>query len=160
MEGVKRRVGLVATGGFLLAGIAVSGVVVAGPVVAGAETSGGVQARLVHTANSFVPAYPVSNIKGQGRTAKYKPDALSVTEDTSGGNCGESGPPTSFGIANTGTKTAHITLNGGLLGNIPAGQSGTVCLYGGAAGDSLTFGLGNKAGTVEFAAKLTVTTTD
>ena len=143
---------LVAAGSFALAG----GALAATP--AGAAT--GVHARLVHSTNAFSPSYPTSKIKGQGSTAKYKPSALTVAEDTSGQNCGEASPPASFAIKNTGTKAAFITLEGTPFGKLPPGQTGTICAYGGGPGATATFGLSNKKGTVSYAATLTITTSD
>ena len=146
------RVVLVAAGSIALAGGAVAA------VPAGAAT--GVHARLVQSSHGFPPSYPTSKIKGQGSTAKYKPTALTAAEDTSGGNCTESTPPVSFAIKNTGTKAAYVTFGGTLAGKLPAGDTGTVCVYGGSAGDQLIVGLSNKTGTVNYAATLTVTTSD
>ncbi len=115
---------------------------------------------VVHATHGFPPSYPTSKIKGQGSTAKFKPSALTVAEDTSGGNCAETGAPVSFVLKNTGTASAFVTFNGGPLGKLPAGQTGTVCLYGGAAGDQATVGLSNKKGTVTYNATLTLTASD
>jgi hypothetical protein len=148
------RVALVAAGSIALAG----GAIAAAP--AGAASGGGVHARVVHASHGFPPAYPTSKIKGQGSTAKFKPNALTVAEDLSGGNCAETGAPVSFALKNTGTAAAYVTFNGGPLGKLPAGQTGTVCLYGGAEGDQATVGLTNKKGTVTYAATLTLTASD
>jgi hypothetical protein len=147
------RVALVAAGSIALAG----GVVAAVP--AGAASSG-VHAAVVHASHGFPASYPTSKIKGQGSTAKFKPSALTVAEDTSGKNCAEKHAPVSFALANTGKAAAYVTFNGGALGKLPAGKTGTVCLYGGAQGDQATVGLTNKAGTTTYAATLTLTASD
>ena len=152
MGRLMNGVALVAAGGFALAG----GALAAAP--AGAAT--GVHARVVQSTHGFSPTYPTSKIKGQGSTAKYKPSALTAAEDTSGGNCGETSPPPSFAIKNTGTKAAFITFEGSPIGKLPSGQTGTICVYGGGPGATGTFGLSNKKDTVNYAATLTITTSD
>jgi hypothetical protein len=108
----------------------------------------------------FKSSVPKSKIVGQGATAVFKPTALNVTEDTSGGDCAESGAPTSFELVNTGTATAYVTFNGSVLGGLPAGKKGGVCVYGGAAGDQATIGLVNKKDTKTYKSTLTITLTD
>ncbi len=149
------RVALVAAGG----GIALAGgAVAAGP--AGAATTGGVHATVVHSSQGFLPTFPTSKIKGQGSTAFYKPSALTVAEDTSGGACLETSPPVSFVIKNTGTKAAHVTVSGSPFFKLPAGQAEDICVSGGVAGDQATFGLTNGKGTVTYTATLTITASD
>lgn len=129
-------------------------------VPAGAATSARVHVRAVDSRQAVPAAYPTSDIKGQGSTAIFKPSALTVSEDTSGGNCGESDPPISFVIKNTGTKSAYLTLGSFALGKIPAGAKDPVCIAGGGAGSTATFGLSNKANTVRYRATLKVTASD
>ncbi len=149
------RVALVAAGSIALAGGAIASV----PACA---ASPGLHAVARAAASSHVvPATtPSSKIKGQGSTAKYKPTALTVAEDTSGGNCGESTPPVSFTIKNTGTKSAYVTFEGSPAFKLPKGQTEDICLYGGSAGDQATLGLSNKTNTVTYASTLTITASD
>jgi hypothetical protein len=151
---INRVALVVAGGGIALAG----GAVAAGP--AGAATAGGVHATVVHSSQGFLPTVPTSKIEGQGSTAFFKPPALTVAEDTSGGNCAEPSPPVSFAVKNTGTKAAHVTFEGSPAFKLPAGAKEFVCLYGGGAGASGTFGLTNGKDTVTYAATLTITTSD
>lgn len=127
---------------------------------AGAATSAHLVARGASGSLRFVPGIPTSKIKGEGQTAVYKPSALTVSEDTSGGNCGESTPPASFALKNTGTATAYVTFNGSPLGALPAGQVGTVCVFGGTAGGQATIGLSNKKDRTTFAGTLIITASD
>jgi hypothetical protein len=108
----------------------------------------------------FLPGIPTSKIKGEGKTAVFRPSALTVGEDTSGSNCQESSPPTSFALKNKGTATAYVTFNGEPVGALPAGKTGTLCLYGGNAGSQATVGLSNQKGTKAFPGTLNVTTSD
>jgi hypothetical protein len=146
------RVALVAAGSIALGG----GVVAAVP--AGAAT--GIHARVVHASHGFPASYPTSKIKGQGSTAKFKPNALTVAEDTSGGNCAETNAPVSFALKNTGTAAAYVTFNGSPVGKLPAGDTGTLCLYGGSAGAQATVGLSNKKDTVQYNGTLLITASD
>ena len=88
MRRLNSRVVLAAAGGLALAG--------AMSVPAGAATSAHLVARGASGSLRFSPGIPTSKIKGEGQTAFYKPSALTVSEDTSGGNCGESNPPAAF----------------------------------------------------------------
>jgi hypothetical protein len=84
-------------------------------VVAGAPGSHG-----------FSPTVPPSTIKGEGPTAVYKPSALTVTKDKSGGNCAESSPPASLVLENKGTATTFVTFGGSPLGPLLAGHTVTL----------------------------------
>jgi hypothetical protein len=149
------RVALVAAGSIALAGGAIAS------VPAGAAAPGVHAVARAAASSHVVPATtPSSKIKGQGSTAKYKPTALTVAEDTSGGNCGESTPPVSFTIKNTGTKSAYVTFDGAPGFKLPKGETEDICLYGGTAGDQATLGLSNKADTVTYASTLTITASD
>ncbi len=149
------RVALVAAGSIVLAGGAIAA------VPAGAATPG-VHAVVRAVASShIVPATtPSSKIKGEGSTAKYKPTALTVAEDTSGGACAESTPPVSFTIKNKGTATAYVTFEGSPAFSLPASETEDICVYGGAAGEQATLGLSNKKDTVNYASTLTITLSD
>jgi hypothetical protein len=151
MRKLNSRAVLAAAGGLALAG--------AMSLPAGAATSAHLVTRGASGSLRFSPGIPTSKIKGQGATAVYKPSALTVSEDTSGGNCGESTPPLSFEIKNTGTAKAYVTNNGVPLETIPAHKSWTVCVYGGTAGDQVRLGLSTKNDT-NYAAVLIITTSD
>jgi hypothetical protein len=152
MKKRNSRAVLAAVGGIALAGVM--------SLPAGAATSGHLVAHGASASLRFPAGVPTSKIKGEGRTAIFKPNALTVAEDTSGGNCAESSPPVSFELKNTGTATAFLTFNGSPLGSLPAGQAGTVCLFGGTAGDQATIGLSNKKDTKTFPGTLTITASD
>jgi hypothetical protein len=106
----------------------------------------------------FPPKIPNTNLVGNAAAAKYTPAALKVKEDTSGGNCAESGAPTSFTITNTGTKTAYVTFEGSPVGSLKKGDVGGLCIFGGAKGDTATLGLTNKSGSITYKSVLTITT--
>ncbi len=149
------RVALVAAGSIALAGGAIAS------VPAGAAAPGVHAVARAAASSHVVPATtPSSKIKGEGSTAKYKPTALTVAEDTSGGACAESTPPVSFTIKNKGTATAYVTFEGSPAFKLPKGQTEDICLYGGSAGDQATLGLSNKTNTVTYASTLTITTSD
>jgi hypothetical protein len=153
MRRLNSRVVLAAAGGLALAG--------AMSLPAGAATSAHIVAKEASGSQGFSPAVvPTSKIKGQGPTAFFKPSALTVSEDTSGGNCAESNAPVSFVLKNRGTATAYVTFNGSPFGTIPAGQYGTVCVYGGGAGAHAAFGLSNKRDTKTYTGTLTITTSN
>src|ERR1700722_4112203 len=99
------------------------------------------------------PNIPNSNIVGQGKTAKFVPDHLKY-KDQSTTDCTS---PVSFTITNTGTKTANIYIDGaGPYFTIAAASELELC-GSAAAGTTDTFGLGNAAGTKQYAATLAVT---
>ena len=152
MRRLNCRVVLAAAGGLALAG--------AMSVPAGAATSAHLVAGGASGSLRFSPGIPTSKIKGEGKTAFYKPSALTVSEDTSGGNCVESNPPVSFTIKNTGTATAFVTFQGSPAFSLLKGQTEDVCLYGGSAGDHATMGLSNKKDGVTFPGTLTITTSN
>jgi hypothetical protein len=152
MRMLNNRAVLAAAGGVALAAVM--------SLPAGAATSPHAVLHGASGSKGFSPAVPTSKIKGQGKTAVFKPAALTVAEDTSGGNCAETGAPVSFALKNTGTASAYVTFDGSPLGKLPKGTAGTVCLYGGAAGDQATVGLSNKTGTVTYKATLTITASD
>jgi hypothetical protein len=154
MGRLMSRVALVAAGSVALAG----GVVAAVP--AGAATGGGLHVRAVQSSQGFAGTTPTSKIVGQGSTAIFKPKALTVAEDTSGGGCAETNPPTSFKVKNTGLKSAFVTFEGSPAFKLPAGRTELICLAGGVAGDQATLGLSNKTNTVTYPATLTITTSD
>jgi hypothetical protein len=152
MRKLRSRAVLAAAGGIALAGVM--------SLPAGAATSAHLVAHGASASLRFPAGVPTSKIKGEGKTAVFKPTALTVAEDTSGGNCGESTPPASFELKNTGTATAFLTFDGSPLGSLPAGQAGTVCLFGGSAGAQATIGLSNKKDTKTYAGTLTITASD
>ena len=127
---------------------------------AGAATSAQIVVRGASGSQVFSPTVPTSKIKGEGRTAFFKPSALTAPEDTSGGNCSGTNPPTSFAVKNTGTATAYLTVEGGAFAALLAGRTIDVCMFGSSAGATLTLGLTNKRNTKTFAAILTVTASD
>jgi hypothetical protein len=108
----------------------------------------------------FSPSVPVTKIKGEGKTAVFKPSSLTASEDTTGGDCEESSLYTSFVIKNTGTSAAYLSFDGGAVGSIPARQSTSVCIYGQTAGTQLTLNLSNKKDTKTYSGEVTVTTSD
>ncbi len=152
MRKLNNRMLLAAAGGLALAG--------AMALPAGAATSAHIVFRATSGSQGFSPSVPTSKIKGQGKTAVFKPSALTVGEDTSGGECGESTPPVSFELKNKGTATAYVTFDGNPVGALPAGRAGTVCLYGGSAGSQATVGLSNATDTKTYKGTLTITTSD
>lgn len=107
----------------------------------------------------FKSSTPKAKIIGEGSTATFKPTALSIAEDTSGGECGESTPPVSFTLNNTGTSVAYITFDGTDEGGLAASTKYDICIYGGSAGDTATVGLTNKKGTKTYKSTLTLTFT-
>ncbi len=124
-------------------------------VPAGAAT--GTHVRVVSVSRDAGPqTVPKSKIHGQGSTATYNPTALTVAEDPSGMCTGF----VSFKIRNTGTKNAFITVNGTPFFKLPPASTLAVCASGGSAGDQYTVGLSNKANTVTYASKLTITLSD
>jgi hypothetical protein len=120
-------------------------------------TSARIVARPASGLREFSPSVPVTKIKGEGKTAVFKPSSLTVSEDTSGGDCADYN---SFVIKNTGTSAAYLTFEGGSVGSIPARQSVGVCLYGNGAGAQLTLNLSNKKNTKTYSGEVTVTTSD
>ncbi len=152
MRKLNNRAVLAAAGGVALATVM--------SLPAGAATSPHATVAGASGSLRFSPTVPTSKIKGQGKTAVFKPKALTVSEDTSGGNCSETNPPTSFELKNTGMSTAFLTFDGGALGSIPAGQAVTVCLFGGTTGSQATIGLSNKKDTKTYAGTLTITASD
>ncbi len=142
-----------------LIGLPIAGAVATVP----ASASTGIHVRFVVTTAARPLAHPLavpkSKIEGQGKTATFHPTALTVAEDTSGNDCvGDNF--TSFKLKNTGTATAWVTFNGELLGGLPKGETGGICVYNGAAGDQATVGLTNKADTKTYASTLTITLSD
>jgi hypothetical protein len=121
-------------------------------VPAGATT--GVHFRIMGVYN-VRPDQPNSNIVGQGSTAKFKPKKLTSAEDTSGNMC----DPfiAEMSITNTGTKTAYITYAGAPFFKLKKGTGTDICWYGGQAGDVVVLNLSNKANTITYAGKLTIT---
>jgi len=117
-------------------------------------------ARAASGAQDFSPSVPVTKIKGEGKTAVFKPSSLRVSEDTTGGECEESPMFTSFVIKNTGTSTAYLTFDGGTVGSIPARQSAPLCITDQTAGTQLTLNLSNKKNTRTYSGEVTVTTSD
>ena len=95
-------------------------------VPAGAST-GGAQFRIVgvHNVTSQVTQSKSqnSNIVGNTKKAIFSPNALTVLEDTSGGDCAESKPPVDFTITNTGSKTEYVTFRGSPNFSIKKGKS-------------------------------------
>jgi hypothetical protein len=112
-------------------------------------------------ANVRVVAVPFNSstakakIVGEGKTAVYNPTALTVPEDTTGGDCNDGF--TSFKMKNTGTATAYITVNNTPFFPLAAGGTAGLCIDGGQPGDQETFGLANKKGTKFFSASLLIT---
>jgi hypothetical protein len=149
---LNNRLVLAAAGGVALAG-AIS-------LPAGAAPSAHIVARAASGSQAFAPAIPTSKIKGQGSTAVFKPSTLTVTEDTSGGACSETNPPTSFMVKNTGTATAFVTFGGAPAFALPKATTEIICLSGGAAGSKAQLGLANKKDTKTYAGKLKITTSD
>lgn len=98
---------------------------------------------------------PKAKIVGEGKTAVYKPTALSVEEDTSGGDCNDGF--TSFTLKNTGTATAYITIDEQPFFPLSAGSKAGICIDGGQAGESETFGLTNKKDTKDYSSTLEIT---
>jgi hypothetical protein len=132
-------------------------------VPAGAST-GGAQFRIVgvHSVTSQVTQSKSqnSNIVGNTKKAIFSPNALTVLEDTSGGDCAESKPPVDFTITNTGSKTEYVTFRGSPNFSIKKGKVEDICIYGVGAGGQVQFGLTNKKDTKTYAAILTVTLSD
>ncbi len=154
--------------GKLAAGVTLPLAIVAvGPSIAtAAPASGkvsGSPARIVAGAafgsQAFSPSVPVTKIKGEGKTAVFKPSSFTVSEDTTG-DCEESPMFASFIIKNTGTSTAYLTFEGGSVGSISKGQSTPVCITGQTAGTQLTLNLSNKKNTKTYSGEVTVTTSD
>jgi hypothetical protein len=108
----------------------------------------------------FSPSVPVTKIKGEGKTAVFKPSSLTVSEDTTGGECEESPMFASFVIKNTGTSTAYLAFDGSAVGSVPSHQSVPVCIAGQSAGTQLTLNLSNKKDTKTYSGEVTVTTSD
>jgi hypothetical protein len=117
-------------------------------------------ARAASGSQNFSPSVPVTKIKGQGRTAIFKPSSLTASEDTTGGECEESPMFTSFVIKNTGTSTAFLAFDGTAVGSIRSRQSVPVCIAGQSAGTQLTLNLSNKKTTKTYSGEITVTTSD
>ena len=117
-------------------------------------------ARAASGSQEFSPSAPVTKIKGEGKTAVFKPSSLTVSEDTTGGDCEESSLYVSFVIKNTGTSTAYLAFEGSSVGSIPARQSVPVCITGEGAGAQLTLNLSNKKNTKTYSGEVTATTSD
>lgn len=136
------------------------------PVIAGTATAAGASTKphvkLSASGGSAKVVYtfagPKSKIVGEGKTAVYKPDALSVAEDTSGNMCSPFIEEAEF--KNTGTATAYLTIDGSYAATLSAGAHTFICSYGGTAGDQLTIGLSNKTGTKLYAGTLLITFSD
>lgn len=152
MKTLDSRAALAAAAGLALAGVM--------SLPAGAATGGHVVARAATGSQAFSTAIPSSKIKGEGKTAVFKPSALTVSEDTSGGNCGETNPPTSLTIKNTGTATAFVTFDGSPEFSLPKGEVESICLYGGSKGATATLGLTNKKDTKSYSGELALTASD
>ncbi len=152
MRKLNNRAVLAAAGGVALATVM--------SLPAGAATSPHFVVTGASGAHGFSPAIPTSKIKGQGKTAVFKPKALTISEDTSGGNCTESNPPTSFEIKNTGTATAFVTFGGSPFFSLPKSETELICVSGGSAGSTATLGLSNKKNTKTYPATLTITASD
>jgi hypothetical protein len=127
-------------------------------VPAGAST--GVHFRVVGSHALVHPLQPNTNIVGNTSAAVFSPKKLSAAEGTSA-QC-NSNPQglTSFTVTNTGTKTAYVTYNGAVIFSLKKSLEEDICISGGAAGDKLTLGLSNKAGTTAYKGKLKITLTD
>jgi hypothetical protein len=123
-------------------------------------TPASIVARAASGSQDFSPSVPVTKIKGEGKTAVFKPSSLTVSEDTSGGECEESPMFTSFVIKNTGTSKAYLSFDGSAIGSIPARQSVPVCVTGQSAGTQLTLNLSNKKNTKTYSGEVTLTTSD
>jgi hypothetical protein len=134
------------------AAIAVPGLIGFSALPAGAAT---------RAVNVRVVAVPLNSstakakIVGEGKTAVYNPTALSVPEDTTGGDCQDGF--TSFKIKNTGTADAYVTVNNNPFFPLAAGATAGICIDGGQPGDQETFGLANKKGTKFYSASLLIT---
>ena len=152
MGRLQNRAALAALGGFALAG--------AMSIPAGAATGVHVVAGTAAGSQVFSSAVPTTKIKGEGSTATFKPSALTVGEDTSGGDCDETPLPTSFVIKNTGTATAYLDLGGAKPVPLPKAENLDVCVSGGTAGSTATLTMSNKKGTKVYAAKLKITASD
>jgi hypothetical protein len=126
----------------------------------GSATPAHVVATAASGSQGFPASVPVTKIKGEGKTAIFRPSSLTVSEDTTGANCEEPMPPSSFVIKNTGTATAYVTVEGSLVSSIPKGQTAPVCVAGGTAGLQVTLNLSNKKNTKTYSGELTVTTSD
>jgi len=146
------RAALVAAVGMALAG--------ALAVPAGASTRASAHIVATRAQSSFLAKTPKDKIVGQGKKAVYSPTALTAAEDISGGACGETTPPKSFTLRNTGTAAANVTYEGAVVFSLPAGDTEDLCISGGAAGDTLVLGLSNASGSKTYASTLTVTTSD
>ena len=101
---------------------------------------------------------PKAKIVGEGKTAVFKPTALTVAEDTSGNDCLPIVAEAK--ITNKGTATAYVTFEGSPIFLVPSKQSEFVCSYGYGAGAKLVLGLSNKKDTKTYSSTLTLTTSD
>lgn len=138
------------------------------PVIAGAATTAGASTKagieLSSSGGSASPkttfdfSGPKSKILGSGKTAVFKPTAITMAEDTSGNNC------TPFiseaELANKGTGTAYVTLDGSPFVTLTAHTHTFICAYGYGAGTEFNVGLSNKKDTKAYSAALTITTSD
>jgi hypothetical protein len=138
--------------------------VVAGVIVPAGQSGAATSLHAVLSTKAGPDVTPNSTIKGKGKKAKYKPTALTFAEGTET-SCGASTPFTSFTITNPGKKPQYITVETGpstysAFGTLPGKTIGEVCLYGGSAGDTITFGLSNPTGSVNYKSHLVGTASD
>ena len=93
---------------------------------AGASTKAAAVGFQVSKASAFAYASPdfsgpKAKIVGEGKTAVYKPTALTMAEDTSGGDCNPF--VSNAKIVNKGSETAYVTFDGSPFGRV----AGTYC---------------------------------
>jgi hypothetical protein len=139
------------------------------PIVAGAATTAAASTNApgIRTSSSgasasprvvFAFAGPKSKIVGQGATAKYKPTAFTMAEDTSGNDCSPFLDEAE--LANKGTQNAYITIDGSPFTTLAAHSKTFICAYGYGGGTQFTLNLTNKKGTKVYSSTLTITTSD
>jgi hypothetical protein len=138
--------------------------VVGGIIVPAGQSGAATSIHAVLSTKAGPDVTPNSTIKGKGKKAKYKPTALTFAEGTST-SCSASTPFTSLTITNPGKASQYITVETGpgtysAFGTLPGKTVGAVCLYGGAAGDTIVFGLSNSTGSVNYKSHLTGTASD
>jgi len=147
-----------------LAVVSLVGMPIVGAIIVPAGQSGAATAiHAVLSTKAGPDATPNSTIKGKGKKSKYKPTALTFAEGTST-TCSND-TFTSLTITNSGKATQYVTVETSprtyaAFGSLPGKSVGAVCLYGGSAGDTITFGLSNSSGSVNYKSHLTGTASD
>jgi len=149
MRQLMKRMAVMSLIGLPIVGIAVP---------AGASTSTHNVQFVVAKASTHPDKVLNSKIVGNGKVAVYKPDTLTVPEDTTGGNC-RSGF-VSFVMINQGTTNAYVTVFSHPSFTLAAGEKYDICFTGGSADGQFTFGLSNKKNTKEYKATLVITYSD